>query len=114
MPFLLRNERERDRREALAKAVQMLGAPYRELPANWRTMDRPDKIEWLLGISLDFAAEVLCVPVAAMDQGMLVAADRVRHDLWTIALKMGLQDRRAKERAEALREMARQVAEHRE
>lgn len=96
-----------------ARIGQLAAAPkHRPLPREWRVWDAPRRLEWLLDASMETAAEVMTWgPLHLLDGQQLAIWDRVRHDIWTIALKIGIENRHSAERAAALAELAKEVRE---
>ena len=83
---------------------------HRPLPRQWRVWDAAQRLEWLLDASMETAAEVMTWgPLHLLDGQQLAIWDRVRHDIWTVALKIGIENRHSAERAAALAELAKEV-----
>jgi hypothetical protein len=73
-------------------------------------MERADQLEWLLGTSLTGAAQILCWgPLHELSPSHLGEWDRVRHDVWTVCLKLGIEDLRSAEREDVIGDLLRQA-----
>jgi hypothetical protein len=79
------------------------------LPADFLTLTDAQKLKIMLGISLDQAATVCMWDVSRLDSARLGLWNQVRHDLWNIAFKLGLEDHRSQERERALRALVQRL-----
>lgn len=77
--------------------------PAEKLPHDFLIRTDAEKLKIMLGISLDQAATVCMWDVNRLDGARLALWNQVRHDLWNIAFKLGIEDSRSKERERALR-----------
>jgi hypothetical protein len=77
--------------------------PAGALPADFETKTDAQKLQIMLGISLNQAAQVCLWDVNRLDGSWLQLWNMIRHDLWNIAFKLGIEDARSMERERALR-----------
>jgi hypothetical protein len=68
-----------------------------ELPPGWRWLSTAEKVEHLLGMSLDRAAEILTWPVAELDPLRLSLRMQVWHVVFMIGVKAMLNGTLARE-----------------
>jgi hypothetical protein len=77
--------------------------PATALPHDFLIRTDAEKLKIMLGISLDQAATVCMWDVNKLDGSRLQLWNQIRHDLWNIAFKLGIEDSRSKERERALK-----------
>jgi hypothetical protein len=77
--------------------------PAGRLPPDFSMRTDAQKLQIMLGVSLDQAAQVMLWDVNRLDGSRLALWNMVRHDLWNIAFKLGIEDHRSQERERALK-----------
>jgi hypothetical protein len=81
------------------------------LPGDFETLGEGAQFRIINGRTLVQAAEVCCWDVNRLEAYRLGVWNQVRHDVWNISFKLGLEDRRGAERERALQALVRDVPE---
>jgi hypothetical protein len=100
----------------------MAGMPHRRilqftmpqaarLPADFELMPDSEKFRTISGWTLDQAALICLWDVNRLPSFQLSIWNQVRHDLWNLMFKMGLEDRRGMERERALNALIKDLPE---
>jgi hypothetical protein len=84
---------------------------YGTLPADFELMEDAQKLQIMLSMTLDQAAKVCLWDVNKIDGPRLGLWNMVRHDLWNLAFRIGLEDRRSAERERALNALVKDLPE---
>jgi hypothetical protein len=81
------------------------------LPADFGSMSEGQQFRFINGRTLEQAARICCWDVDMLEAYRLGVWNQVRHDVWNISFKLGLEDRRGAERERALQALVRDLPE---